>query len=62
MAHEHLDDPDDPHFSGIGFMISNYLTGAALGLVFTVLFLAAHIGGSRTLASGDGNTLVAVMC
>ena len=55
-----LDDPENPQFNGVGFMISNYLTGAALGIAFTVLFLAADLGGLRTLAAGDSNTFVAV--
>ncbi|MDX2204065.1 MAG: hypothetical protein NW223_15040 [Hyphomicrobiaceae bacterium] len=54
------DDPEDPSFDGVRFMISNYLTGAAIGIAFTLLFLAADIGGLRTLAAGDSNTFLAV--
>jgi voltage-gated potassium channel Kch len=55
-----VDDPKNPGFNGVGFIISNYLKGAALGLAFTVLFLAGDIGGLRTLAAADSNTFVAV--
>lgn len=60
MRRTPLDDPENPQFNGVGFMISNYLTGAAIGIAFTVLFLAADIGGLRTLAAGDSNTIVAI--
>ena len=60
MARRVVDDPENPDFNGVGFIISNYLKGAALGIAFTVMFLAADIGGLRTLAAGDSNTLVAV--
>ncbi|RTL64983.1 MAG: hypothetical protein EKK41_20880 [Hyphomicrobiales bacterium] len=60
MARRVVDDPENPDFNGVGFIISNYLKGAALGIAFTVMFLAADIGGLRTLAAGDSNTFVAV--
>ncbi len=60
MALKPSENPEDPRFDGARFMITNYLSGAAIGLGFTVILLAADIGGLRTLAAADRDTFVAI--
>lgn len=47
-------------FSGHRFMITNWLLGGLVGVLFTAGLLAFDIGRLRTLALGDSNAPVAL--
>ena len=46
-------------FNGINFIVTSYISGAAMGLAFTLAILALDVGGLTSLIASDSSSWLA---